>query len=119
MVQQRLIDQYPALVEKLVELRLRITKRFNADKEFFARAATKFLGEQFLPLEAAQAAVRSPALHMATDVRPLRLTLAVYGASEVEQGIWPRPVRIEDVLDLRFDDSMLQKHPELADEEKK
>jgi NitT/TauT family transport system substrate-binding protein len=118
LVQQHLIDRYPALVEKLVEIHLRVNKLFNADKEFFARAVTKFLGEQFLPLEVARAAVHSSAIHMVTDLRPLLPTLAVYDASEVKQGIWPEPIKIEDVLDLRFYDSVLQKHPELADEEK-
>jgi NitT/TauT family transport system substrate-binding protein len=118
MVQQRLIDQYPALVEKPVEIHLRVTKRFNAGKEVFARAATKFLGEQFLPLELSRGAVRSPAIHMVTDLRPLLPILAVYDASEVKQGIWPKPTKVEDVLDLRFYDAVLQKYPELADEAK-
>jgi NitT/TauT family transport system substrate-binding protein len=115
MVQQRLIDQYPALVEKLVEIHLRANKLFNADKDFFARTVTKMLGEQFLPLDAAQAAVRSPATHMVTNLRPLLPTLEVYDASEVKQGVWPMPLKIEKVLDLRFYDAVLQKHPELAD----
>jgi len=117
MVQQRLIDQYPALVEKLVELHLRANKAFNADKDFFARTVSKALGEQFLPLEVAQQAVRSPATYMVTNLRPLLETLAVYDASEVKQGVWPQPLKLEDVLDLRFYDVVVQKHPELADAE--
>jgi NitT/TauT family transport system substrate-binding protein len=117
MVQQRLIDQYPALVEKLVELHLRATKRFNADKDFFARTVSQALGEQFLPLEVAQQAVRSPATHMVTDLRPLLETLAVYDASEVKLGVWPTPLKLDAVVDLRFYDAVLQQHPELADAE--
>jgi NitT/TauT family transport system substrate-binding protein len=117
MVQQHLIDQYPALVEKLVELHLRANKAFNAEKDFFARTASKALGEQVLPLEVAQQAVRSPATHMVTDLRPLLETLAVYDASEVKQGVWPQPLKLEEVLDLRFYDAVVQKHPELADAE--
>ena len=117
MVQQRLIDQYPAMVEKLVEIHLRANKLFNKDKDFFARTVSKVLGEKFLPLDVAQKAVRSPATHMVTDLRPLLGTLALYDASEVKQGIWPKPLKIEDVLDLRFYDAVLKKHPELADED--
>jgi hypothetical protein len=43
--------------------------------------------------------------------------LAVYDAFEVKQGVWPKPLRIEDVSDLRFYDALVKKHPELADEE--
>ncbi len=118
MVQQRLIDQYPALVGQLVEIHLRATKLFNADKDVFARTVSKALGEQFLPLEVAQAAVRSPATHMVTNLRALVETLALYDASEVKQGVWPTALKIEDVFDLRFYDAVLQKHPELADEGK-
>ena len=117
MVQQRLIDQYPALIDKLVELHLRANKLFNADKDFFARTVSKALGESFLPFDIAQAAVRSPATHMVTDLRALAATLAVYDAFEVEQGVWPKPLKIEDVFDLRFYDRVVQKHPELADGE--
>jgi len=117
MVQQRLIDQYPAMIEKLVEIHLRANKLFNKDKDFFARTVSKVLGEKFLPLDVAQKAVRSPATHMVTDLRPLLGTLALYDASEVKQGIWPKPLKIEDVLDLRFYDAVLKKHPELADED--
>jgi len=117
MVQQRLIDHYPALVEKLVEIHLRANKLFNADKDFFARTVSKALGEQVLPFEVAQAAVRSPAAYMVTNLRALAATLAVYDAFEVKQGVWPQPLKIEDVFDLRFYDAVLQKHPELADEE--
>ena len=117
MVQQRLIDRYPAMIEKLVEIHLRVNKLFNRDRDFFARTVTKVLGERFLPLDVAQEAVRSPATHMVTDLRPLLPTLAVYDASEVKQGIWPKPLKIEDVLDLRFYDAVVKKHPELADEE--
>ncbi len=118
MVQQRLIDRYPALVDKLVEIHLRATKLFNADKDFFARTVSKALGEQFLPLDVAQAAVRSPATHMVTNLRALAQTLGLYDASEVKQGVWPTPLKIEDILDLRFYDAVLQKHPGLADEGK-
>ena len=117
LVQQRLIDRYPAMIEKLVEIHLRVNKLLNADKDFFAQTVSKLLGEQFLPLDVAQEAVRSPAIHMVTNLRALVDTLAVYDASEVKQGIWPQPLKIEDVLDLRFYDAVVEKHPELADEE--
>jgi NitT/TauT family transport system substrate-binding protein len=117
MVQQRLIDQYPTLVEKLVEVHLRANKLFNADKDFFARTVSKALGEQFLPVDVAQAAVRSPAAHMVTNLRALAETLAVYDAFEVKQGVWPTPLKLDDIFDLRFYDAVLHKHPELADEE--
>jgi len=117
MVQQRLIDRYPAMIEKLVEIHLRVNKLFNRDRDFFARTVTKVLGERFLPLDVAQEAVRSPATHMVTNLRPLLPALTVYDASEVKQGVWPKPLKIEDVLDLRFYDAVVKKHPELADEE--
>ncbi|MBM2836914.1 MAG: transporter substrate-binding protein [candidate division NC10 bacterium] len=117
MVQQRLIDQYPAMVEKLVEIHLRANRLFNKDKDFFARTVNKLLGEKFLPLDVAQAAVRSPATRMVTDLRPLLKTLAVYDASEVTQGTWPAPLKIESILDLRFYDAVVKRHPELADED--
>ena len=112
MVQQRLIDQYPAMLEKLVEIHLRTNKLFNTDREFFARTVAKTLG---IPLDVAQASVRSPAAHMVTNLRALAPTLAVYDAFEVKQGVWPKPLKIEEVFDLRFYDAVLKKHPELAD----
>jgi len=115
MVQQRLIDQYPAMVEKLVEIHLRANRLLNTDKDFFARTASKALGEKFLPLDVAQQAVRSPATHLVTDLRALAATLAVYDAFEVKQGVWPKPLKIEDILDLRFYDAVVKKYPELAD----
>ena len=115
MVQQRLIDQYPAMVEKLVEIHLRANKLLNTDKDFFARTVSKVLGEKFLPLDVAQQAVRSPATHLVTDLRALAATLAVYDAFEVKQGVWPGPLKIEDLFDLRFYDAVLKRHPELAD----
>jgi len=112
MVQQRLIDQYPAMIEKLVEIHLRANKLFNTDRDFFARTVAKALG---LPLDVAQASVRSPAAHMVTNLRALAATLAVYDAFEVKQGVWPRPLKIEEVVDLRFYDAVVKKYPELAD----
>jgi NitT/TauT family transport system substrate-binding protein len=115
MVQQRLIDQYPGIVEKLVEIHLRANKLFNADKDFFAKTVTGLLGEEFLPLAVAQAAVRSPAITMVTNPRTLADTLAAYDAFLVQQGVWPKPLRIEEVFDYRFYDAVVAKHPELAD----
>jgi sulfonate transport system substrate-binding protein len=117
MVQQHLIEQYPKLVEKLVEIHLRANKLFNTDKDFFARTVSKALGDQFLPLDVPQVAVRSPAAHMVTNLRALAGTLAVYDAFEVKLGVWPKPLTIDDVFDLRFYDAVVRKHPELADEE--
>jgi NitT/TauT family transport system substrate-binding protein len=115
MVQQRLIDQYPAMIEKLVEIHLRANKLLNADRDFFARTASKALGEKFLPLDVAQQAVRSPATHLVTNLRVMAATLATYDAFEVKQGVWPAPLKLEDILDLRFYDAVLKRHPELAD----
>jgi hypothetical protein len=56
-VRQRLIDHYPALVEKLVELHRRANKLFTADEDFFAQTVGKGLEEQVLPLEVPQEAV--------------------------------------------------------------
>jgi len=114
-VQQRLIDRYPALVEKLVELHLRANKLFNADKDFFARTVTKVFGERFLPFAVAREAVRSPAIHMVTDLRGLAPNLAVYDEFEVREGMWPTPLTIDDLVEYRFYDAVVQKHPELAD----
>jgi NitT/TauT family transport system substrate-binding protein len=116
-VQQRIIDQYPAMVEKLVEVHLRTTRLFNTDKDFFARTMNKAFGDRFLPLDVAQQAVRSPATHMVTNHRALAKTLAVYDAFEVSQGVWPRPLKMEEILEYRFYDAVVKKHPELADEE--
>jgi ABC-type nitrate/sulfonate/bicarbonate transport system substrate-binding protein len=116
-VQQRLIDRYPALVEKLVELHLRANKLFNADKDFFARTVSKALGEHILPLEVAKEAVRSPATHMVTNHRALAAMLAVYDEFEVREGVWPKALSIDDIFEYRFYDAVVQKHPELADEE--
>jgi NitT/TauT family transport system substrate-binding protein len=117
MVQQRLIDQHPTLIEKLVEIHLRANQRFNTDKDFFARTVSKMLGEQVLPLDVAQVAVRSPATHMVTNLRALAATLAVYDAFEVRQGVWLKPLALDDIFEARFYDAVLQKHPELADVE--
>ncbi len=102
MVQQRLIDQHPVLVENLVELHLRANKLFNADKDFFARTVTKLFEEQFLPIDVVQAAVRSPSMNLVTNHRRLADTLALYDAFEVKQGIWPKPLKVEDVFEYRF-----------------
>ena len=115
MVQQRLIDQYPGIVEKLVEIHVRANKLFNADKDFFARTVTRLLGEEFLPLAVAQAAVHSPAITMVTNPRTLADTLAAYDAFLVQQGVWPKPLKIEEVFDYRFYDAVVAKHPELED----
>jgi NitT/TauT family transport system substrate-binding protein len=115
MVRQRLIEQYPALVEKLTEIHLRANKRFQTDKAFFARTVTKLLGEEFLPFDVAQEAVHS--VSSVANFRALADTLAVYDAFEVMQGVWPTPLRIGDVFEPRFYDAVLQKHPELADAE--
>jgi ABC-type nitrate/sulfonate/bicarbonate transport system substrate-binding protein len=115
-VQQRLIDQYPALIEKLVEIHLRANKLFNTDKDFFARTVTRMLGEQILPLDVAREAVRSPATHMVTNLRTLAPTFAVYDEFEVREGVWPKPLTIDSIFEHRFYDAVLQKHPELADE---
>jgi NitT/TauT family transport system substrate-binding protein len=114
MVQQRLIDQYPGMIEKLVEIHLRANKAYNTDKEFFARTMSKLLG---VSLEIAQEAVRSPAAHMVANHRALAKMLAVYDAFEVKQGVWPKPLKIEDVFEYRFYDAVVKRHPELADEE--
>jgi len=112
MVQQRLIDQYPATVEKLVEIHLRVNKLFNTDKDFFARTATKYLG---LSSEVSQEAVRSPTLHLVGNHRALANSMAVYDAFEVKMGVWPKPLRIEDVFEYRFYDAVVKRLPELAD----
>jgi len=100
-----------------VELHLRANKLFNADKDFFARTVSKALGEHILPLEVAKEAVRSPATHMVTNHRALAATLAVYDEFEVREGVWPKALSIDDVFEYRFYDTVVQKHPELADEE--
>ena len=40
----------------------------------------------------------------------------MYDSFEVKQGIWPAPLRIDDIFDYRFYDAVVKKHPELADE---
>jgi hypothetical protein len=56
-----------------------------------------------------------PALHLVGNHRALANTMAVYDAFEVKMGVWPKPLRIEDVFEYRFYDSVVKKLPELAD----
>jgi hypothetical protein len=53
---------------------------------------------------------------LVTNHRALADMLALYDAFLVKQGVWPQPLKVEDVLEYRFYDAVLQKHPELADE---
>ena len=69
-----------------------------------------------MPLDVAQQAVRSPSINLVTNHRALAAALAVYDSFEVKQGIWPAPLKIDDIFDYRFYDTVIKKHPELADE---
>ncbi len=77
-MRQRLIDHYPALVEKLVELHRRANKLFTADEDFFAQTVGKGLEEQVLPLEVPQETVHD--VVSVTNHRAQAATLAVYDA---------------------------------------
>jgi len=35
----------------------------------------------------------------------------------VKQGVWPKPLKIEDIFGYRFYDAVVKKYPELADED--
>lgn len=114
-VSDRLIEDNPALVEKLVELHLRATFFANEDKDAAAEAATAIIGEEILPFEIARIAVDSPALRWTANPYNILESTQAYNDFQVELEVFDEPVAQEDLFDLSFYDAVIEAFPEFAE----
>ncbi len=113
LVKQNLIDQYPEMMERLVKIQMQATKLLKEDREFWAQVTVKYL--ESLSLEDARAAVNSPAANLASNLRDVAPSVLLFDRFMVQQGVYPSPIAIGDLVDFRFYDRVVKKHPELND----
>jgi acyl transferase domain-containing protein/NAD(P)H-dependent flavin oxidoreductase YrpB (nitropropane dioxygenase family)/ABC-type nitrate/sulfonate/bicarbonate transport system substrate-binding protein/NAD(P)-dependent dehydrogenase (short-subunit alcohol dehydrogenase family) len=78
------------------------------DKDLWARMASKWIGEETLPLDLAQEAVRSRATNQIADPRVIAPSILLYDKFLVEAGVWPERLQVEDILDFRFYDEVVK-----------
>jgi ABC-type nitrate/sulfonate/bicarbonate transport system substrate-binding protein len=113
LVHQRIMNNYPKFVEKLVELHARATKALREDRDYWARVVSDWVGAELLPLELAQQAVRSPAANLIADPRLIVDGVHTEDKFLVSLGRWPSPATTEQIFDFRFYDAVVREHPEL------
>jgi acyl transferase domain-containing protein/NAD(P)H-dependent flavin oxidoreductase YrpB (nitropropane dioxygenase family)/ABC-type nitrate/sulfonate/bicarbonate transport system substrate-binding protein/NAD(P)-dependent dehydrogenase (short-subunit alcohol dehydrogenase family) len=78
------------------------------DKDLWARMASKWIGEETLPLDLAQEAARSRASKQTANPRIIAPSILLYDKFLVEAGIWPERLQVEDILDFRFYDAVVR-----------
>ena len=113
LVKQSLIDQYPEMMERLVKIQMQATRLLKEDREFWAQVSVKYL--QGLSLEDARVAVNSPAANLASNLRDVAPSVLLFDRFMVQEGVYPSQITIDDLVDFRFYDRVVQKHPELND----
>jgi len=113
-VHQRMMDNYPEFVKKLVELHLRATRALREDKDYWAKVASDWVGAELLPLDVARQAVRSPAANLIANPRLIVDGIRTEDRFLVSLGRWPGPATMEQIFDFRFYDAVVREHPELG-----
>jgi NitT/TauT family transport system substrate-binding protein len=115
MVKQSLIDQYPEMMEKLVEIHLRANKLFQEDREYWARVTAKMVGEERLPFDIVRQAINGPGANSVGNPRGAVDAIVLFDQFLVQDGTYPAVIRAENMFDFRFYDRVVLRRPELKD----
>jgi NitT/TauT family transport system substrate-binding protein len=110
-----LIQKYPALAKKVVEIHMRATKFVKQKPDEAAKLVSQFIGPELLSAEIARAALDSPGGSFVANPRTGLKTLMTFNAYAFKIGILAREVTAEELYDMSLYDAVVKEKPELGD----
>jgi NitT/TauT family transport system substrate-binding protein len=105
-VREELIDEYPEVVEKLVDLHIRATDYLNSKPEESAAVITGYIGNGLIEPKLIQKAIESKSTNFAADPRAILEPTSRMQAFQLKIEALSREVDLNELFDFTFYDAV-------------